>query len=315
MFNAWDSPHFQLIAQNGYAHPDYAFLPAYPILIRIVGGLLGNYWVAGFLLAQFFSLASVVMFQLTAELYMDRKQALYATALMVTFPYLFVFTTLSYSEPLFLFSTVATWYFYKKKQVGVSAILAGIASVTKIYGIGIVVPIIVDIVHSKRYRALAYLVAPIASLTSWFVYCYFSAGDPLATWADEQWYASNILSKLGVVQTIFDQLSKGLSTTSGKVPYPFIDVPVLLVLCFFGYLVAKTREVDWALATFPIFVAGGLLLTATNHLALLRLLLFLFPIWLTFRLKNPYSVAACIALFIPVTIALWMYAINVTFIG
>lgn len=67
LFNAWDSPHFQLIAQSGYAHPDYAYLPAYPLLIRFVALLAGNYWFAGFVVAQAFALGSVLMFQLLAE--------------------------------------------------------------------------------------------------------------------------------------------------------------------------------------------------------------------------------------------------------
>ena len=108
LFNAWDSPHFQLIAQLGYAHPDYVYLPAYPILIRMVGLLFGNYWFAAFLVAQVFALASLVVFQLLAESYMRPKEALCATLLMATFPYISVFTTLGYSEALFLFSTIST---------------------------------------------------------------------------------------------------------------------------------------------------------------------------------------------------------------
>ena len=112
LFNAWDSPHFQLIAQLGYSHPDYVYLPGYPILIRIVGTLIGNYWVAAFLLTQAFALASLVAFQMLARLYMKPREALCATLLMATFPYFIIFTTLGYSEALFMFSTISAWYLY-----------------------------------------------------------------------------------------------------------------------------------------------------------------------------------------------------------
>jgi len=313
LFNAWDSPHFQLIAQGGYAHPDYAYLPGYPILIRIVGSLLGNYWIGGFVVAQLFALASVVMFQLTAEIYMNSKQALYTTTFMATFPYVMVFTTLSYSEPLFLFCTISTWYLYKKGRIGASSIPAALASVTKIYGIAIIIPILADMLHSKKYGGLTYLAIPAASLTSWFVYCYFTAGDAFASLTDEKWFTSNIASKFSLAQTIFNELTKGLG---GRVPVPyFIDAPVLILICLFAYLVERTWQMDRVLATFPLVVSGVLIFTVTNHFSLLRYLIFLFPIWLTLKVKNQFFVVACVVLFIPVTLLLWLYAINVTFIG
>jgi len=263
--------------------------------------------------AQLFALASVVMFQLTAEIYMNSRQALYTTTLMATFPYVMVFTTLSYSEPLFLFSTISTWYMYKKGRIGASSILAAVASITKIYGIAIIIPILTDVVLSKKLSVLRYLAIPVASLTSWFVYCYFSAGDAFASLTDEKWFTSNIASKFSLVQTILNELTRGLG---GPIPVPyFIDPPVLIVLCLFAYLVARTWQIDRALATFPLAVSGVLIFTVTNHFSLLRYLIFLFPIWLALKLKNPFFVGACVILFIPITLVLWLYAINVTFIG
>jgi hypothetical protein len=279
----------------------------------MVGSLLGNYWVGGFIVAQLFALASVVMFQLTAELYMNPKEALYTTVLMATFPYIMVFTTLSYSEALFLFSTLSTWYLYKKGRIGASSILAGIASITKIFGVAIIIPVFVDIIRSKKYHMLLYLMVPVASLVSWFVFCYISAGDAFASWADEKWFASNIASKFSLIQTILNELTRGLG---GPVPVPYyIDPPVLIVLCLFAYLTARTWQIDRALSTFPLAVSAALMFTVTNHFSLLRYLIFLFPIWLTMKVRNPFFVGACVAFFIPVTLVLWLYAINVTFIG
>jgi Gpi18-like mannosyltransferase len=313
LFNAWDSPHFQLIAQWGYAHPEYVYLPGYPIFIRVVGFLFGNYWFGGFLVAQLFALGSIVMFQLVAELYMDSREAMYATLLMATFPYLSVFTILSYSEPLFLFSTVSAWYFYKKGRMRASSVLAGIASITRIYGIAITIPVFLDVVRSKKYRGLIYLVIPIACLISWFAFCYISAGDPFASWTDEKWFTSNISSKFSLVQTVANQL---LGRLIGAVPVPFyIDPAILMVLCLFAYLIVRTWQIDHVLSTFPLVVFGATIFTATNHLALLRFLTFLFPIWLTMKVRNPLFVGVGIAFFVPLTLLLWLYAINVTFIG
>ena len=115
LFNAWDSLQFPLIAIFGYDHPNYVRLPAYPLFIRFAGSLTGNYWLGAFLVTQIFALASVVVFQLLAEEYMKPNEALNATLLMSTFPFIFVFMTLTYSESLFFFSIISSWYFYKRR--------------------------------------------------------------------------------------------------------------------------------------------------------------------------------------------------------
>lgn len=307
LFNAWDSPHFQLIAQLGYSHPDYVYLPGYPILIHLAGLLTGNYWFGGFLVTQIFALASIVMFQLVAEQYMQPKKALYATLVMSTFPYFSVFTILSYSEAVFLFSTLSAWYFYKKGVFFASSLLAGLASVTRIYGIMIVLPMVLNMINSKRYRRLLYLVVPAMLLGAWVAYCYLSTGDPLATWTDEKWFTSNIALKFSLGQYVLSQARGVISTV--------LDPAVLVSVCLFGLLVLKTWQVDRYLWVYSISLFAPLIFLATNELALLRFFTFIFPVWLTVKARNVIIVGTCIALFVPVTLLLWLYAINVTFIG
>ncbi len=67
VFHTNDSLHITVVAMLGYWHPMYVFLPGFPIFIRFAGLMLGDYWVGAFLVAQFFALASIVMFQLLAE--------------------------------------------------------------------------------------------------------------------------------------------------------------------------------------------------------------------------------------------------------
>ncbi len=114
------------------------------------------------------------MFQLLAEIYMQPREALYATLLMATFPYISVFTTLGYSEAVFLFSTLATWYYYKTNRMLVSSVFAGLASLTRLVGFVIVVPVFLDILKTKQYRRWVYLLVPVAFLVSWMLYCFVS---------------------------------------------------------------------------------------------------------------------------------------------
>ena len=308
LFNAWDSPHFLLIATAGYSHPQYVFLPGYPIIIRVMGALLiGNYPLGAFVATQIFALASIVMFQLVAEQYMAPREAVYATMFMATFPYVFVFTTLGYSESLFLFATVSAWYFYKKEQLIASSLMAGIASITRIYGVAILVPVVLDLVRSRNYRRLTHVLFPIGLLGMWAAYCYIATGNPFVSWTDESYWVFD--SKLGLVPTILSQILVGLKGCCT------LDPGILVSVALFGYLIIMIWKLDRSLATYPLAVFIAILFVVITHLSILRFFSFLFPIWLTIRTRNPIIATLCIALFVPMSILLWYYAITLTFVG
>ena len=310
LFNAFDSIHFQIIATLGYEHPNYAYLPGYPALIRLVGMVIGNYWMSGFLVTQVFALASIVMFQLLAEQYMPAREALYATLVMSTFPYFSVFTTLGYSESVFLFSILSAWYFYKNGRMTTSSLLAGLASVTRIYGFAIVLPMFLDIVKKRRYRKLIYITIPAAVICSWLLYCYLSTGDPFASWADEKYWTHSDLFWFGFVQIIFSQIFRGVGCSNCA-----LDPAILVSVGLFAFLIVKTWQVDRFLWSYAVALFGLLVFTATNHLSLLRYATFIFPIWLILKTRNSVAVGVCIAFFIPMTFLLWLYALTPVLIG
>lgn len=315
LFNAWDSFNFGLIATYGYQHPNYSYLPAYPLLIHLTGFLAGDYWFAGFLVTQIFALASLVMFQLTSELYMEPKEALCATLLMATFPFIIVFTTLGYSESLFFFATISSWYFYKKERLITSSLLAGVASVTRIYGIVILIPILLDMLKTRSWR-LRYFAIPAALIATWLIYCFISTGDPFASWTDENywrvWANGDTGIRYGLVPTILFQGLRGIVVCcAGGNSF---DPAILVSVGLFIYLISKIWRVDKLLWTYAISLFSLMIFTAPI-ISVLRYLAFIFPIWLTVRLKNPLIVSICIAVFIPVTLVLWLYALLRNFIG
>ena len=306
LFNAYDSLHFQLIAVLGYYHPNYVYLPWFPVLIRLAGLLTGDYWFGGFLVTQLFAIGSIVMFQFLAELYMKPREAMYATLLMATFPYISVFTTLSYSEAIFIFSSLSTWYFYKTERIEVSSLFAGLASVTRIYGFVIVLPMLLSMVSSKHYRRLFYLLIPTAFIGLWALYCYFSTGDPIVSWTDEKYWIFD--SKFSLAQIILIQGLKGVGCCA-------VHPGILVSVGLFAIVIARTWRVDRFLWTYAVSLFSLLLFTTVDHLSLLRYFPFIFPLWLTVKLQNPLIVAVCVAFFVPVSLILWLYALSAIFIG
>ena len=312
LFNAFDSLHFTLIAIQGYSHPEFAYLPGFPILIFLVGRLIGDYWFAAFVVTQVFAMGSIVAFQLVAEEYLSAREALYATLLMSAFPFVSVFTTLGYSEPVFLFSTLVAWYFYKKDRIMPASLAAAFAAIVKGYGVLIALPMIVDLLRSKRYGELAYTVMlPAASIGAWLLYCYFSVDDAFATWSDQRyWQRGGVGDGIKIVQALLHDGLKGLvNCCSG------LDPTIFWALALFAILIVLTWEVDHLLFIYAVGVSGLLLLVTTYSLSLLRFFPFIFPIWLGLRIRNSPIVAVCLALLIPMTIVVWLYTISVTFTG
>lgn len=308
LFNGGDSFQFPLIALKGYAYPVYVFLPAYPVLIWIVGSLVQNYWFGAFLVTQAFALGAILVFQLLAQQYMDPREALHATLLMATFPYISVFTTLGYSEAVFLFASISAWYFYRTERLGASALLAGLTSVSRIYGLVIVLPMLLDIVKGRYWRRLLYLAVPVAFIGAWATFCYATTGDLLASWTDEWKFYAVKGTNLGLAQTIFSQLTYGL-------PSGGLDPAILVSVALFAFLVVRVWKVDRNLWGYALTMLGVLIFIVPSHITLLRILAFVFPVWLTVKVKNPIVVAACVALFVLIGLLLWLYTITVFFVG
>ena len=308
LFNGGDSFQFPLIAMKGYAYPVYVFLPAYPMFIWVVGSLIENYWFGAFIVTQSFALAAIVVFQLLAQLYMDPLEAAYATLLMATFPYISVFTTLGYSEGVFLFASIAAWYLYRRDRLVFSALLAGLTSVSRIYGFAIVVPVFLDIVRKKCWRRLAYLAIPTTFVLAWEMFCYATTGDFLASLTDEKKFYAVTGSNLGLGPTILSQLTHGIPTAG-------LDPAIIASVALFAFLTVMVWKVDVRLWAYTMIVFIVLLLTVPSHISLLRFLAFLFPLWLTVKIRSPIAVAICLAIFIPMALLMWLYTITVFFVG
>jgi len=312
LFNAWDSFNFGFIVTQGYQEPNYTYLPGYPLLIHFVAFLVGDAWIAAFLVTQAFAVASVIMFQLTAELYMQPKEALYSTLLMATFPYIAVFTILSYSEAVFFFSTISAWYFYKKGKLPISTVLAGLASITRIYGIIILIPVLLSMRKAKKTNPY-YFIIPIVALVAWGFYCLITVGNALVSLTDEgAWIRTGI--NYGLVPSIMYQGLRGIVMCCTGPPNNNFDPAVLVSVALLVFLITRTWYLDRSLFAYTATLFSMLILTAPV-MSLLRYLAFIFPIWLTARVRSVWIVMACMALFIPLSLVLWFYALTRYFIG
>lgn len=141
----WDTLHYQAISERGYTAFDSAAFtpPLYPLLMRWVGGLFsGNTLLAGMLISNLAFVGMLVaLFRYTLEEVQDVKVARRTVFYMVSAPAAFFFLA-AYTESMFLFCAILSLLALKREQWLYAGIFGGLASLTRLPGVLLVLPMV-----------------------------------------------------------------------------------------------------------------------------------------------------------------------------
>lgn len=159
-FGNFDGVHYLRIAQNGYsAEYTQAFFPLFPLLINLVSNLLfflqntkldrlffvdPVYFVSGFLINLILFPVALYVLQKLFLLDYDKKDTFKALILILSFPTAFYFATI-YTESLFLLLVALFFYLFRKQYYLLSGVVVILASLTKIYGVLLILCYLVEI--------------------------------------------------------------------------------------------------------------------------------------------------------------------------
>jgi Mannosyltransferase (PIG-V) len=178
----WDSIHYLAIAEHGYAQPgDTVFFPLYPLLVRALGYVLGSDPVAGIVISALsFAVALTLLHRLT-ELELGPRAADATVWLLALAPVSFFFTSV-YTESLFLALSVGAVYAARRGRWIVAAALGGLAAVTRVPGVLLVIPLIVMYLKEHRLagRRLGSILVVPAGLGCYLGYLAAMGFGPLA---------------------------------------------------------------------------------------------------------------------------------------
>lgn len=145
----WDSGGYLYIAEHGYIERLTVFFPLFPLLIRGMNSLgLGFFW-SGFFVSQISTIGGLFyLFKLVRLDFSDKfsKRVLF---IMLIFPTSFYLGTV-YTEGLMLFLATNSLYYAQKKRWFLTAILAGLAGVTRLVGIGLILAVIMEYLYHKK---------------------------------------------------------------------------------------------------------------------------------------------------------------------
>ena len=204
----WGWANFLSIAQNGYSQYEHAFFPFYPLLIKIVSGLLGksllNYNYAALLVTHFsLFFALIGLYQLSRKEYGD-KAAKYSLLLLLLFPTAFFLGSV-YNESLFLALSVWSFYFARRDKWLFAGILGFFAAATRVVGIFLLPALFIETLKSNESKKIKYFALALIplGLACYIYYLNNISGNPLLFISDLSVYGGQRQPGLTLLPQVF----------------------------------------------------------------------------------------------------------------
>jgi Gpi18-like mannosyltransferase len=169
----WDAEWYIRIAADGYTKgASTAYPPLYPILIRILGVLLGGNLMLSALVISSTALGiSCVLLYKEARLIFDSKVATRSVIYFLAFPTAFILIG-AYSESLFVMLVLLAWRFARQNHWEWALGAAILSVMTRYQGIGVFIPLLYMWWRSPKPRSRwgpALVFAPLIPLI-WSIY-------------------------------------------------------------------------------------------------------------------------------------------------
>jgi Mannosyltransferase (PIG-V) len=200
----WDSVWYLEIAHFGYfSRASSGFFPLYPLLIRLGAGIFGSEIVVGTLISIASMTIALYVLYLLVRLDLSDQAARTTVFLVAFFPTAF-FLSAVYTEALFLALSVGAIYAARLDRWAPAAVLASLATATRVNGILLLVPLVLMYLYGPRqslpltgqlewwrprYRlsrsSLWLLLVPLG-LAAYLVYLWITHDAPLAPFQAQQ---------------------------------------------------------------------------------------------------------------------------------
>lgn len=289
----WDGPHYIDIAKNWYQVSGeqalwIVFYPLYPLLIKVFNFLINDFSVSAVLISIVFSFsASILLYELTL-LDFGKRIAILAVWFLNIFPTSY-FLQASYTESLFLTTSLATIYFFRKRSFIRSGLSGAFASMTRINGI-LLLPIL--IMESKTFskNLITILLAPVGFLVYIFIN-YLIFGEPLyfAKALSSNWFKSFTWPWISIKNLFYFFQSQ-----TGDYYWLFLTELITIFLL----MIATVLVYIYVRKSYGIYMFFNLLLlTSTSFImSTPRYILVLFPIFIGLALINNKFILILISL-------------------
>ncbi|MEI6289134.1 MAG: mannosyltransferase family protein [Chloroflexota bacterium] len=279
----WDSQYYYDIVVNGYwftpgQQSNVAFFPFYPLLVRMVSGLLkDNVILAGFLISNIFFLGALIIFFKLTEIEIDPGSAKRVVYYLAFFPTSFFFSSV-YTESTFLFFMLGTVYFAKKQNWIAASMMGILTSVTRNIGI-LAWPLVIF----EWLRSNGWTLKQIFQKENW-----------LSLWEGfkKHWFDLIIISIIPLGMITYMLFLK----VNFDRPLAFIETQAAWGRENIGPIGVLTKSVTY-MANYPI--GKGWLVNFINTFGVLFFLILIPFIW--FKINEGYAIFVLISLILPLS--------------
>jgi hypothetical protein len=189
LFTRWDGGQYASIAQYGYNFPNnpvayqWCFLPLYPFLMRVLGTLLTGMLTefqavltTGFLISNMLFFVNVVIFHKLSETVLKNSRLAFLSTVFFCFWPGSLFFSAVYTESLFMFFALGSFYLLEKKKHAQSVIFGFFAGLAKSSGFLVFIPYLYNGLQKRNYRLISYsFIIPVSYLL-FTLYGYISTG-------------------------------------------------------------------------------------------------------------------------------------------
>ena len=275
----WDAGWYLQIVTDGYRYTpgdasvqqNIVFFPAFPMMIRVAGRLLGGdmigYVAAGTILSLAAFLGALAyLYAFARDRYGD-DTARGAIWLLAAYPFAVFFGAL-YTESLFLLATAGAFYHFSKQQFARAALWGAIVGLTRLNGSLLMLPLALLALSPAPSRAnvkaLAAAAAPGAGMAIYGLFIWRLTGDPLAFFSGQVAWGRTYQGVGTLVARQYSILAN--AGLSGYVRTPGYDVLNAIGALFaVGTLWPVTRRLGLPYGLFmavnivPALAVGGLL--------------------------------------------------------
>jgi len=291
VWGAWDTGWYLDISHNGYTsrsldqllvqQTNIAFFPLYPSLMRFLGSIIGNHYIAGVIVSNFCLIVSCVYLYRLVRLDSGEANSIRSIKYLLIFPTSFILSGV-FSESLYLALTLMCFYYARKGKWHLVGITGFCLSLTRSIGVLVILPLLYELLMQFRKEKkeiisfknpreiilpLFYLAFIPLGIISYMIYNYYLTGDFLAfAHAQVMWgrHAANPLVVLihGYHGSIYSAFEAA-----------FAAITIFIFILFYR----KIRFSYWLFGMYSIFVP-----LSTGIMSMPRFILVIFPLYILF---------------------------------
>lgn len=153
----FDSGWYHLIATEGYYYTPgeqspVAFFPVYPMLVRGLGWVIGDYQLAGTLLTVAAGAGAVALFAVWVSRVLPPASARTAVVVLLVYPYSFFLYGAMYADSFFLLTAIAAMLLLEERHFVLAGVVGALATAGRPVGIAVTVALVVRAAEMRAER-------------------------------------------------------------------------------------------------------------------------------------------------------------------